>query len=64
MIRSNSTYSIPNSSINIYINKIYHLSSKGYIKFRGTISNKNGEIIEVKGYKLLLKNINRWIKVN
>ncbi len=58
------TYTVANSTLNMTVWKVRHISDKGYIKFRGTLSNKNGYVYETKNYKLELKNIKRWVRVN
>lgn len=58
------TYTTVNSSLKMVVHKVNHISDKGYIKLRGSLFSKTGRLIETKNYKLELKAITRWVRVN
>lgn len=58
------TYITANSSLKMVVHKVRHISDSGYIKFKGSLSTKNGHVFETKNYKLELKAITRWVRVN
>ena len=61
-LRGGKTYTVPNSSIKMYVITIRHISDKGYIKFKGILSSLSGYVFETKNYKIDKKHINRWIE--
>jgi len=61
-LRGGKTYTVPNSSIKMYVIAVRHISDKGYIKFKGILSSLSGYVFETKNYKIDKKHINRWIE--
>ena len=57
-------YTVANSSLVMSVWTVRHVSDRGYVKFKGTLLTKTGHVLETKSYKLELKNIKRWVRVN
>ena len=55
-------YSGPNCSLNVRILQI-HYQTPEYVKAKVMLTDKKGNVYEVKNYKLLKKNITHWVRI-